>query len=317
MNFSNLDLNLLKALDMLLAERNVTRAAHRLNLSQPALSAQLARLREVLGDPLLARSHRGMAPTALGQELAGPLRTALDGLRRVVEEGSRFDPTQSDMTVTIAASDYVQSAVLIPFLLNLHDAAPGLRIGTRIASGSALADEMERGDVDLGLVAPELVPDGLQTQTLFEEEYVCLARVGHPTVREEISFELLETLEFVGVSTRGGPVWTPFDTMLKSRGLRRRVAISVSHFLIVPELVANSDLVACLPKRLPCRANAKLRIVGFEAPIPGFSIAMVWHPRTHSHPGHRWIRAVLVAAVAEPAKEMSSKQATSLETNSE
>ncbi|WP_085593537.1 LysR family transcriptional regulator [Thalassospira sp. MCCC 1A01428] len=151
MDIEQLDLNLLVTLDTLLAERNVTHAARRLNLSQPAISARLTRLRDLLGDPLLLPSQRGMIPTERALDLQAPLHDAIEAVRRVIAETSPFDPTQIEATIAIAASDYVQYSVLIPLAQIIRAEAPGIRIAWRTIDTARLEEQMVRGEVNLAL----------------------------------------------------------------------------------------------------------------------------------------------------------------------
>ena len=167
MDTSRLDLNLLVTLEALLTERNVTRAAERLNLSQPAVSAQLARLRDVFEDPLLLPAQRGMTPTAKALSLLEPLRQALDQVRGVASSHLSFDPATADLTVTIAASDYLQTSVLQPLVLRLRREAPGIRIAVRHMDPAQHAAQMARGDVDLGLMQPIEAAPSLRMRALF------------------------------------------------------------------------------------------------------------------------------------------------------
>lgn len=290
MDTSRLDLNLLVALDALLAERNVTRAASRLHISQPALSAQLARLRDIFGDPLLLPAQRGMVPTARALELQEPLRRALDEVRRATVTGAAFDPANAALTVTIAASDYVQVAVLLDFSLRLRKEAPGIRLGIRALDGASIGTQMERAEVDLALMTAETAPPNLRRRVLFEEHYKTIVRRNHPRIRR-LTLKALAEEDHVVVSPRGGSFSTAIDAALSGVGVTRRVALSAASFLFVPELIARSDLIAFVPSRLLHHRPNRLAI--FEPPIkvPGFAISLLWHDRTHDHPAHAWVRS--------------------------
>lgn len=290
MDTRRLDLNLLVALDALLAERNVTRAALRLRISQPALSAQLARLRDIFSDQLLLPGQRGMNPTARALELQEPLRRALDEVRRVTVTGRGFNPADASLTLTIAASDYVQVAVLLDFTLRLRKEAPGIRIAIRTIDGAAVGGQMERAEVDLALMTAETAPQNLRRRLLFEENYKTIVRRNHPRIRRTLTLEALAGEDHVVVSPRGGSFSTAIDVALSAVGVTRRVALSAASFLFVPEIVARSDFIAFVPSRLiHNRAN---RLAIFEPPIqvPGFAISLLWHDRTHDHPAHSWVR---------------------------
>jgi len=298
MDTKRLDLNLLVALDALLAERNVTRAASRLHVSQPALSAQLARLRAIFGDQLLLPAQRGMVPTARALELQEPLRRALDEVRRVTVTGGAFNPADASLTLTIAASDYVQVAVLLDFTLRLRKEAPGIRIGIRALDGAVIGGQMERAEVDLALMTAETAPQNLRRRLLFEESYKAIVRRKHPRIRRTLTLKALAGEDHVVVSPRGGSFSTAIDTALSAVGVTRRVALSAASFLFVPEIIARSDLIAFVPSRLV--QNRAGRLAVFEPPIkvPGFAISLLWHDRTHDHPAHAWVRGKIVEWVS-------------------
>ena len=290
MDSKKVDLNLLVALDALLAERNVTRAARRLGLSQPALSAQLARLRDLFGDPLFLPAQRGMTPTARAIELEAPVRQALDQVHGVLAGGRSFDPATANLTVAIAGSDYVQLAVIAPLVLDLRVRAPRLRIAIRQLDGNVLGQQMEAGVVDLAVMTPSTAPPALRTRRLFHERYVTIARRRHPRLNGKLTLDDFTALEHIVVSPRGGGLSGPVDTALGKLGRERRIAVSAASFLFVPELVARSDLIATVPERLVRERADRLQVLEPPLPVEGFTIGLVWHERTHRHPAHRWVR---------------------------
>jgi len=292
----SVDLNLLLALDVLLAERNVTRAARRLNLSQPALSARLARLRDLFGDPLFLPAPRGLIPTQRALDLREPLHRALDQVRGVLVAGSRFDPAAAELTLSLMASDYVQHTVLIPFAQALAGEAPGIRLAFRTIDGARLVAQLERGEVDLALMTPESAPQPLRRCILFEERYVAIVRRHHPRVGPTLDLDTYCSLNHVMVSPSGGGFVGPADAALAAHGRSRRVVLSAPGFLIVPEIVARSELVALVPQRLARDRADRVQIFEPPVPVPGFSMAMVWHDRTTDHPAHQWLRTRLQAA---------------------
>ncbi|WFF41992.1 LysR family transcriptional regulator [Salinicola endophyticus] len=297
MDIERLDLNLLVTLDTLLAERNVSRAADRLHLSQPAISTRLTRLRELLGDPLLLPAQRGMIPTQRALELQAPLHAALESVRQVVASTSPFDPATASATVTLAASDYVQYAVLLPLALALRREAPGLAIAWRKLDHAALAAQMARGEVDLALTMPEMAPDTLRMRRLYHEHYVAIARAGHPEVSDPLDLDTFCALEHVIVSPQGGGFHGPVDDALAAVGRRRRVALSAPGFLVVPEIVARSELLALVPSRVAAGRGERLQRLVPPLIVPGFDMALLWHERTTTHPLQRWLRQRLEGLV--------------------
>ncbi|WP_372520150.1 LysR family transcriptional regulator [Sphingobium abikonense] len=295
MDTKNFDLGLLVTLETLLKERNVTRAARRLNLSQPAMSARLARLREALGDPLLIPSQRGMILTQRALDMMQPLQEALDGVRRVVEQGAPFNPETLRATVVIAASDYVQYALLARYSVTLRAEAPMIRIAWRALDLMALTTQLERGEVDLALAMPESAPVGMRQRRLCDEEYVVVARQGHPSIRGSLDLDLFCALDHVVVSPKGGGFAGPTDAALEAIGRRRNVVLSTPGFLIVPEIVSRSDMIALIPRRIADGWSERVQLLEPPLHIPGFAIASIWHERTTNHPAQIWLRDRLAA----------------------
>lgn len=296
MDTKRLDLNLLVTLEALLTEQNVTRAAARLHLSQPAVSAKLSRLRDVFGDALLMPTQRGMAPTAKALELLAPLRQALDHVRSTVRAPD-FDPATAALTVTIACTDYLQAAVVLPLVIALRARAPAVRVALRHLDLSQLEAQMACGDVDLALMTPSVAPPTLRTRPLFDERYVLIGRSRHPRLRKVMTVAAFAELEHVIVSLRGGEFGTPVDDTLALLGHRRKVVLSAASFLSVPEIVARSNFVALVPERLMRGRTDGLRSVAPPLPVEGFAVGMVWHERNHGHGGQRWFRDAVVASI--------------------
>ena len=288
-NIRQLDINLLVTLDVLLSEHNVTRAAQRLNLSQPSVSVHLAKLRDAFGDPLLLPGPRGMRPTAKADELREPLRLALAALERAVAPGVPFNPAEASHTWRIAATDYSESTILLPALVGLRAAAPGTRLAIFETVPSRLARQAEQGEIDLAFFTSEGAPPGLRRRALFTERYVLVGRADHPRLKRRPTLAQFCKLEHVIVSPDGGGFRGVTDDALAAVGLTRRVVLSVPHFLFMRSVLARTDLVAMLPSRL-VRDNRELQIVEPPVEVPGFEMAMLWHERCHRDPAHQWLR---------------------------
>ena len=300
MDTTRMDLNLLVTFEALLAEQNVTKAAARLNLSQPAVSAQLNRLREMFDDPLLVPARRGMTPTAKALELLGPLRDALDQLRRTLQTHKDFHPQSAQLTLTIACTDYIQAAVAMPLVLALRQSAPGVRIALRHYIPEQLEPQLASGEIDLAIVTPESRHAQLRTRHLFDEDYVLVGRRGHPALNGELSMQAFAQLEQVIVSPSGGGFTTPIDDALATFGLQRRVVMSAASFLFVPQIVAISELVALVPRRLLQQVMTE-RLSQAEVPwlVEQFEVSLIWHERNHGHAGQRWVREAILGLVKE------------------
>ncbi|MGV6958537.1 LysR family transcriptional regulator [Pseudomonas chlororaphis] len=295
-NLRRLDINLLLTLDVLLAEHNVTRAAQRLNLSQPSVSVHLAKLREIFGDPLLLPGPRGMRPTARADELREPLRRALEALELAVSPASPFDPGAAANTWSVSASDYGESTVILPALAGLRTAAPGTRLAVLELEPGRLVRQAEQGRIDLALHTSEDSPPGLRRRVLFSERYVLVGRAGHPRLQRRPSLAQFGKLEHVVVSPDGGGFHGVTDSALGEVGLTRRVVLSVPHFLFVLSALASTDLVAMLPARL-VRDNPALKVVEPPLEVPGYEMAMLWHERCHRDPAHQWLREFIVSSL--------------------
>ncbi|VVP39290.1 HTH-type transcriptional regulator SyrM 1 [Pseudomonas fluorescens] len=295
-NLRRLDINLLLTLDVLLAEHNVTRAAQRLNLSQPSVSVHLAKLRDIFADPLLLPGPRGMRPTARADELREPLREALEALERAVAPASAFDPAQAAHTWRIAATDYGESTIVLPALSGLRAKAPGTRLAVIDLTPPQLVKQAEQGVFDLALHITEEAPLELHQRVLFTEHYVLAGRIGHPKLKRKPSREEFCALEHVMVSREGGGFFGGTDKALADVGLQRKVVLSVPHFLMVMSVLASTDLVAMLPSRL-VRGNPALQVVDAPLEVPGYEMAMFWGERLHRDPAHKWFREHLAATV--------------------
>lgn len=292
----SLDLNLLKALDALLDERSVTRAAARLALTQPAVSGLLTRLRESFDDPLFVRTQRGIIPTLRALELAAPVKQILGDIEVLLRPAS-FDPVAARFTLSIAATDYALRAIVVPFLAALRARAPGIKVAVRPIDDERVQSQLKRGDVDLALMTPESTPPDLHARHLFEEHYVCALREGHPdAIGGRLPLDRFCALDHALVSYAGGGFWGVTDDMLARQGRERRVVLSVTSFLILLDILRTSDLIAVVPLKLLNDA-AGLAVLAPPIEIPGFTKVLTWHERTHRDPGHQWARALLFETV--------------------
>ncbi len=225
-----LDLNLLKALDALLEERSVTRAAERLALTQPAVSGMLTRLRDCFDDPLFTRTQRGIIPTLRALELATPVKQILYDVNSLLQPKA-FNPGTAEITFTLAATDYALRAIVVPFMATLRQQAPGIRVAVLPVNNDQVKSQLENGDVDIALITPETTPLDLHAHALYDEDYVCLLRQDHPAVIDEImSLDTFCALDHALVSYAGGLFRGVTDDALAKLGRKRRVTLSVSSF---------------------------------------------------------------------------------------
>ena len=298
MKLSGIDLNVLVALDALLSERNVTRAAVRIGRSQPATSHALNRARELFRDPLLVRIPGGLELTARARIVAPKIHRLLRELGAVLDVHKEFDPAAIE-SVTIGATDYV-GFVLLPYVFaSLRRVAPQMSVRVRSVEGPDALEPLSNGMLDLAVGAFPQIPAGLRTEDLFQDEFVCLRRrrkrkVPRMTVD---AFAKLGHVLVVSPSTGMGPV----DYALAKRGRSRHIAAYVPHFLVAPSIVAATDLVVTTGRRIAERVAPLLGLETFTCPVPTkpFVVRTVWHPRTDSDSVGQWLRALFRDAAAE------------------
>ncbi|MCQ8183526.1 LysR family transcriptional regulator [Methylomonas sp. SURF-1] len=296
------DLNLLVAFDLLMRERSVSRAAERMFISQSAMSHVLQRLRQQLEDPLLVKTPAGMVPTARALALVEPVAAVLKEVEGLIKAPAPFDPAGSRRSFAIAATDYVEALLLPKLAPRIARQAPGVNVNFKRTSSRFPLEALEQGDIDLLLGFEVMLnpPKHLHCQTLFEDCMVCVARLGHPIVNPQLTLEEYIGLPHIMLSGTGagsGQV----DSWLGERGLERRVALTVSHFLSAPLIVAQTDMVMAFPKRAAeqLAQNQPLQWVPLPLDLPDYATVMVWHPLHDREPANAWLRGEIRAACAE------------------
>lgn len=291
------DLNLLISLDVLLELHNVSRSAERLGITQSTMSSQLARLRKMMGDPLLIASDsgRGMTPTAYALRLAPRLKRALREIQSAVAPQTDFVPARDRRVFNIAASDNFIGGIGVGLVERLYrDAGAGVRLAFHRPHSSNIAEQMESGDIDLLVGSARMVPVTAKSRKLVSEEFVHVQRHGHPRGHGPLDLDKYCALRHVLVSTSGGSLHGYMDELLEAMGRQRDVVVSVEQFSLVPQLLRSTDLVATVPRMLAQRCSGDLEI--FELPFgaEGFDLSLAWHARNHADPANRWLRGVLL-----------------------
>ncbi len=298
MNIDEMDLNLLRALDALILERNVSRAAERIELSQPAMSNALRRLRTLLDDQLLVRSGNQMVPTPRALDIHPVVRNALNELGNALFGTADFDPRNHSAPITIATTD----GDISKFGANLHrqmrDA--GVKAPLRFINldPSYAQTLLESGAVALAVGAIDMAPDTLQQMRLDDETFCCVMRNDHPLAEGKLSLENYLAAEHILVAPMGGAPRGMIDSLLERQGHARRIALVVPSFLAALELIRNTDLFATLPVKVVRRWSntANLHIVKPDYLRTSIRIRAFWHERFGKSPFHVWLRRELLKA---------------------
>jgi DNA-binding transcriptional LysR family regulator len=305
-NVRRLDLNLLLAFEALIAERSVTRAAKRMSVGQPAMSASLARLRTFFGDPLLVREGRSLVPTPRALELTASFQEALDLIDSTVRASRGFDPQTAHRSFTVMASDYVLLLLLGPLVADLEAEAPNLSLTIRPVTAD-YAEQIGRPQLDL-LILPEMAADlRARSARLFSDRLVCAVDRAHPEVGERLTEEQFRSLPLVAY--RGTPTESPAEHWFRELGIDRATAVGTESIVIQPLVLAGTRMMALIPERLGRHfaKQAGIRLLDPPYPLAPLHMAMFWVPRAGHDPGHRWLRDRVrraAAALAGPAESI-------------
>ncbi len=317
MNINRVDLNLLVYLDALLRERNVTQAANQLNLSQPAMSNGLRRLRELFDDPLLVRTSDGMTPTERALELEPVVREVLSSIERAVQPRSAFDPQGAQRVFRIMASDYAESTLLPSVLAKLRNLAPGITLDIMTPSDVSFLD-VERGKVDMVINRFDSMPQSFHQIHLWSDSFSCLLSPENPVLADFTLEAYLEANHIwvsktgmgVGVGVNPDDVqrlgWV--DAALDRIGKKRQIRVFTRHYQAAMTLAEQNDLIVTLPTRAAQLKRDNPRVVLREPPleIPPLELKMAWSPLLQHNPANRWIRKL----ITDTARELDGQQPT-------
>jgi DNA-binding transcriptional LysR family regulator len=283
-------LDLLIALDVLLEEGSVSAAAHRLHLSEPAMSRTLGRIRKAMGDPVLVRSGRQMVPTPRALAVRGEVRALVEAARKVFMPPEALDPATLDRRFVILASDAVITGVSVRLLNEVGEAAPGVRLHF-IPEGHGDERALRDGSADLELsIIADPAPE-TRVERLTADRAVGVVRAGHPLLDGPVTAARIAAYEHV-IATRRGRASGPVDEVLAGMGLARRVVGSVPTFGAMLLAVRESDLVGMTPERLTRPLYEALGLATFALPfeLPAMTLSQAWHPRYDADPAHAWLR---------------------------
>ncbi|WP_044531120.1 LysR family transcriptional regulator [Herbaspirillum sp. B65] len=313
---ANFDLNLLPIALAIFEERSVSAAARRLDMSQPAVSVALNKLRSALGDPLFVKTGSGMQPTPRAYTLIDPTREILQRVQAEVLASQQFTPATTTRRFVLALSDIGELMLLPRLLARLRDEAPHASVATVTMAPDDLVVALESGEVDLAIgYFPDLKKRNFFQQRLFSQDFVCLLRADHPLLAQKISLDHFLDMGHIVIKAEGRdePMCERF---LLRRKIRRRVVLSTSHCMAIPLLIASSDLIATVPRGfgefVTRVSNVRLVEPGFE--MPSLDLKQHWHRKYHKDGSNAWLRALTVAMFpfgTEPMPPQSSSQRSS------
>jgi DNA-binding transcriptional LysR family regulator len=289
----SVDFRLLLAFDALISERHVSRAAAAVNLSQPAMSHALAKLRQQFDDPVLARTSTGLEPTPRALELIEPVREAIRQVERLFKEGSTFDPLTSSESFTIRMGDMNEVLFLPPLLQRIEERATNITITVQHLPPSETVRALEASAIDFAVSALIKHSKSVHSMELATDRMVCIMRKGHPAAADRLSTRAFLSLRHLRIVQSAGDMRFVEEALLM-RGMRRNVRATTPHWLAASYLIESSDLVTALPESMVKKLNADDRFVVRPLPLGGsqFSWRLYWHRRYDARPAHRWIRSI-------------------------
>lgn len=313
MRFQHLDLNLLVALDVLLEEQNITRAAERLHMTQSATSGVLGRLRTYFEDDLLVQVGRTMQPTPYALELAKPVREVLLTIRSSITAKPVFDPTSSKRHFRLIASDYLISVLFSQVIQRIHNEAPGITFELH-PPGEQAVEMTLRGEADLMFVPERYLIEGHPSQFLFEEEHVCAVWKGNKSVGDSLTLEQYMDMGHISVAFGRSRQLSIEDWFMSQYGFKRRLEVITNDFNTLPQLLVGTHRIATMHRRLAelYSRYLPLRIIAPPVKLPVMRESMQWHRSMDGDPMHRWLREKVhdfIQSLDQPSEPMREAMA--------
>jgi DNA-binding transcriptional LysR family regulator len=291
MNLRTVDINLLVVFDALMTERQVTRAASKIGLSQSAVSSALGRLRRTFKDELLIRTASGMEPTPRALELIDATRRGLREIERVFDDERRFVPAQSEAVFRVRMGDLHGLLLLPAIMARVEREAPGVALNVVHLPPLRTVEALEADELDFAISTELRHPKSVLSQALYTDRMACVFRTGHPLTGLELT--LKRFLSCLHVKVSQSPVDTRFiDDALSRRGLKRKIALNVEHWLAAPYIVQRTDLVTAMWRRMALAGDGDGKLTMCDLPFgpEEFTFDLYWHRRYEAHPAHRWMR---------------------------
>ncbi|WP_170150145.1 LysR family transcriptional regulator [Parahaliea mediterranea] len=295
MNLRSIDLNLLTVFHAVITEGNISRAAEKIGMSQPATSAALSRLRLILKDELFIRTGRGVRPTPRAQELEKPVRQILEMIRNTLTQPEEFDYTASNRSFTIASMDYGGVLIAPRLMYYLQQLGSPVTINIHSSNDARLIDKMRFGTVDFNIDYMQMVEEDFHNAHVITETASCLVRKAHPIIRDELTLDQYLDAQQVVVYPYGQRV-SVMEEFLTAMDVRRHRTMVVPSFLNYPYIVSSTDLICTLPSRVGRIYAAQYDLNLFPLPVPGFKVDyyLMWYAGLEYDPAHRWMQEILL-----------------------
>lgn len=295
MNYKNLDLNLLTVFDAVMTELNVTRAADRLRMTQPAVSNALKRLRHLLNDELFLKVPSGVTPTPKAIKIWPPVRDALSQIRQTLEPAT-FNPATATVAFTIAMNDFTANLLLLKLLTVLENSAPNMSVRTMPTTYINAPMLLEQAEIDIAVGVFSNPGLRLRSHALLISPFICAMRRDHPLANKKLTLQDYVQAKHLLVTLSGESTGL-LEPILQERGLQRQIVLTVNQFAVTPKIIANSDLIAVLPTRViqmsELADQLHLAPLPLEIEIAPSTLKMMWHERNHHEPAQQWLRSQL------------------------
>lgn len=303
MHLSKIDLNLFVVFDTIYAEGGITRASRRLNLSQPAISHALGRMREMFDDPLFIRHGHAMTPTPLARRMIEPVRQALQGLEVTLSKVDRFNPAAASKRFVIGMRDAMETVVLADVMRGIARSAPQVDISAVRTERRDIERELSAGTLDLAVDVMLPLPEDIRRRHLGQEWFTVVARKRHPAVRGRVSLDTYLAQEHIAVSSRRRGL-SAEDFELGRHNLRRRVRLRCQSYFAACRVVRETDLILTMPQRHARILNTHFgnQLLPFPLKVPAFDTYLYWHANAEADPANAWLRGEMVRTFADGAR---------------
>jgi len=296
MNLRSVDLNLLTVFDAIMSEQNLSRAAKKIGMSQPAISNALSRLRVTMKDELFINTGRGVRPTPQALELSGPIRGALEKIANTLSQTQGFDYTTSTRKFIISSADYGVVVILPHLLEKLNQLGASITIEIQQHNNDSLQDKMSFGTVDFALEYDPVQRPNLKHKAILPEGACCIVSKNHPVITDELTLEHYCRAKHLATNES-----SVFDQHLMKHDIQRNIVMRVPNYFNIPYIIPSTELICTLPRQLAQEFAERFDLNLFPAPIPDWnvSIFLLWYHNQHHDPGHKWLRELIVSICEE------------------